>query len=76
MAHVAELDENNKVLRVIVVHNDYEPHIERFAYDTFGGIWKQTSYHASFRGKYAGIGDYYDPTNDIFVAEIVLNGGD
>jgi hypothetical protein len=28
----------------------------------------QTSYNANFRGFYAGIGDYYDQENDIFVA--------
>lgn len=34
--------------------------------------WKQTSYNASFRGKYAGIGDTFDGTN--FVApEIVVS---
>jgi len=35
-------------------------------------IWKQTSYNASFRGKYAGIGDTFDGTN--FVApEVVVS---
>jgi len=34
--------------------------------------WKQTSYNASFRGKYAGIGDTFDGTN--FVApEVVVS---
>jgi hypothetical protein len=28
----------------------------------------QTSYHANFRGKYAGIGDIYDETTDTFVS--------
>lgn len=27
------------------------------------GDWLQTSYHANFRGKYAGIGDVWDGTN-------------
>jgi hypothetical protein len=31
-----------------------------------GGEWKQTSYNNSFRKKYAGTGDVYDPVNDIF----------
>jgi len=35
-------------------------------------VWKQTSYNASFRGKYAGIGDTFDGTN--FVApEVVIS---
>lgn len=67
MAHVAELDENNKVLRVIVVSNDLEPNVEQFATELFGGVWKQTSYNANFRGKYAAIGDTYDETQNLFV---------
>lgn len=33
----------------------------------FGGTWLQTSYNGKFRGKYAGIGDIYDPIKDEFV---------
>ena len=29
--------------------------------------WKQTSYNGSFRGKYAAIGDTYDPVTNMFV---------
>ena len=29
--------------------------------------WKQTSYNATFRGKFAGIGDTYDPVTNTFV---------
>jgi len=28
--------------------------------------WKQTSYNATFRGKYAAVGDIYDPVNNVF----------
>jgi hypothetical protein len=28
--------------------------------------WLQTSYNATFRGKYAGSGDIYDPVEDVF----------
>lgn len=66
MAHAAELDENNVVIRVVVISNDYEPNIEQFATELFGGIWKQTSYNANFRGKYAGIGDFYNELTDQF----------
>ena len=34
------------------------------------GTWKQTSYSANFRGKYAGAGDTYDEVNDVFVAPV------
>jgi hypothetical protein len=33
--------------------------------------WKQTSYNATFRGKFAGIGDTYDAANNVFVAPVV-----
>ena len=76
MAHVAELDENNVVIRVIVVHNDYEPNIEAYATEwAGGGVWKQTSYNNNFRGVYAGVGYRYDPVLDIFVPpEVIQNG--
>lgn len=70
MAHFAELDENNKVLRVLVVDNTHEDRgAEYLAVDCgLGGRWIQTSYNANIRGKFAGIGDTYDEANDIFVA--------
>lgn len=77
MAHFAELDPNNVVLRVVVVDNivmtdengDEQENLGiGFLRGLFGGVWKQTSYNASFRGKYAGIGDIYDETNDVFVS--------
>lgn len=73
MAHFAELDENNKVIRVLVVDNTQEYRGEEFlSVDcSLGGKWIQTSYNANFRGKFAGIGDIYDEINDIFVAPLV-----
>jgi len=81
MAYFAELDNTNTVLRVISVSNDVcgEPTLDfpdtcaagrAFIANTLklGGVWKQTSYHANFRGKYAGIGDFYDADLDEFVA--------
>jgi len=80
MAHFAELDENNIVTNVIVVHNNElldESGIEsewkgiEFCIQHFGGRWIQTSYNATFRGIYAGIGYAYDETLDEFVAPVV-----
>ena len=83
MAYFAELDETNTVLRVISVSNDVcgEPTLafpdtcaagRAFIANTLklGGVWKQTSYNANFRGKYAGIGDTYDAVNDVFVSPV------
>jgi hypothetical protein len=71
MAHFAELDENNIVLRVCVVDNKYVPsdmHVdgETWCTNFFGGTWKQTSYNENFRFLFAGTGMWYDAENDIF----------
>ena len=78
MAHFAELDESNMVVRVIVVDNndmiDEETGeenetlgIEMCKYITGGGRWVQTSYTARFRKNYAGTGFYYDEEIDAFI---------
>lgn len=80
MAHFAQLDENNVVMQVIVVNNDVllDNGVEKeelgieFCKSLFGGNWVQTSYNANFRGKYAGIGDTYDPIKDEFVSPVTL----
>lgn len=70
MAHWAELDENNKVLRVVVGDNNDPNGDEGYQWliDNLGGRWIQTSYNSNFRRKFAGVGDYYDPIADIFVS--------
>ena len=77
MAHFAELDDNNIVQRVIVVHNNElldDKGIEsewkgiEFCIQHYGGRWIQTSYNATFRGIYAGGGCIYDETLDVFIA--------
>ena len=76
MAHFAELDDNNIVTRVIVVHNnelldkngnEFEQKGIDFCIAHYGGTWIQTSYNSNFRGTYAGIGMIYDPISDVFV---------
>jgi len=70
MAHFAEIDNNNLVLRVLVVDNSLEEEGANFLSNTLGlgGTWIQTSYNNNFRGKFADIGDTYDSVNDVFVA--------
>jgi hypothetical protein len=76
MAHFAELDENNVVLRVIVVHNNElldgeQNESEQLGIDFcvahYGGRWIQTSYNGKFRKNYAGSGWLYDPIRDAFI---------
>jgi hypothetical protein len=84
VAYFAELDNTNTVLRVISISNDVcgEPTLDfpdteaagrAFIANTLKleGVWKQTSYNANFRGKYAGIGDIYDADLDEFVTPAV-----
>ena len=77
MAHFAKI-EDGKVTTVIVVNNEVlidkngteqESIGAAFCHDTFGGEWVQTSYNATSRGKYAGIGDTWDGTN--FVSPVI-----
>ena len=67
MAHFAEIDQNNVVLRVIVVSDTLEAQGSEWCHDTFGGTWVQTSYNGRIRKNYAGIGFTYDPARDAFI---------
>lgn len=69
MAHFAELDDENKVIRVLVVDNSEEHRGQEFLADDLGlgGRWIQTSYNHNFKNKFAGIGDSYDEELDAFI---------
>ena len=67
MAHWAEINENNIVLRVTVGDNNEPDEGYQWLIDNLGGRWIKTSYNENFRGKYAGVGDVYDEVNDVFV---------
>jgi hypothetical protein len=80
MAHFAELNSSNEVLRVIVISNDdvdshggeLSPEAETFVasivpHSEDGTAWKQTSYNNNFRKQYAGIGVTYDASKDKFI---------
>jgi hypothetical protein len=78
MAHYAEIDENNIVLRVLVVDDRYDHDGHDFLANTcgLGGTWIKTSYNTSggehalggtpLRKNYAGIGSIYDAERDAF----------
>jgi hypothetical protein len=69
MAHWAELDFENKVIRVIVMDNDDPNGDEGYKWiqDNLGGTWIQTSYNDNFRKRFAGVGFSYDAINDAFI---------
>ena len=87
MAHYAEIDTDNRVIRVLVVANEVthatpdgsedEALGKAFLADLLGGEWVQTSYNGNQRKRYAGIGYMYDRERDEFVPPgwTLINGG-
>jgi len=69
MAHFAELDKDNIVMRVLVTDNNEPDEGYQWLLDNLGGTWIKTSYNARIRGKFAGIGDTYDPITDTFIEQ-------
>ena len=76
MAHFACLDTNNVVTQVIVVSNpdtstaqgeEKESIGIAFCERLLGGTWVKTSYNATIRKNYAGIGYTYDKDRDAFI---------
>ena len=78
MAHYAEIDTDNRVIRVLVVANEVthatpdgsedEALGATFLADLLGGEWAQTSYNGNGRRKrYAGPGYILDRERDEFV---------
>jgi hypothetical protein len=73
MSHWAELDQDNKVIRVLVGDNNDPAGDEGYQWliDNLGGTWIKTSYNAAtngFRKNYAGVGFYFDEVRDAFIA--------
>jgi hypothetical protein len=70
MAHFAEIDNKNRVLRVLVVPDEQEHRGSQYlSLDLgLGGDWIQTSYNHHIRKQFAGIGYVYDEINDVFIA--------
>lgn len=83
MAYFAKL-ENNTVVQVISISNEVcgEPTLtfpdtcaagRAFIANTLklDGVWKQTSYNASFRGRFAGLGYEYSSALNEFIAPVI-----
>jgi hypothetical protein len=80
MAHFAQLDDNNVVINIIVVHNnellDQDGNeIEQKGIDFCKSLygqdtkWIKTSYNANFRKNYASSGGTYNKELDAFIAQ-------
>ncbi len=70
MSHWAELNAENKVIRVLVGDNNDPAGDEGYQWllNNFGGTWIKTSYNGNIRFNYAGIGYTYDESRDAFIA--------
>jgi len=80
MAYFAEINNNNKVLRVVVIDDndvianggdqsiEAEEFVKRIVPITLGNRWVQTSRDNSFRKQYAGIDYIFDSTKNKFIA--------
>ena len=70
MSHWAEIDLENKVIRVLVGDNNDPAGDEGYQWllDNLGGTWIKTSYNANIRFNYAGVGYSYDEVRDAFIA--------
>lgn len=75
MSHWAEINEANKVIRVLVGDNNDPAGDEGYQWliDNLGGNWIKTSYNGNIRYNYAGIGFTYDPIDDAFIAPVPCN---
>ena len=77
MAHWAELDENNKVIRVTVGDNNEPDEGYQWLIDNLGGRWIKTSYNTRsgihilggnpLRMNFATPGAFYDEAKDAFI---------
>lgn len=69
MAHWAEIDENQIVIRVLVCDSNDSNGDEGYKWllETLGGVWIKTSYNANMRKNFAGIGFTFDTGRDAFI---------
>jgi len=68
MSHFAEIDADNKVIRVLVGDNSMPNEGYDWFVENLGGTWIKTSYNNRIRFNYAGIGYTYDEDRDAFIA--------
>ena len=69
MAHFAEIDDTNVVIRVLVVSDEQEHRGQEFLAEDLGlgSTWIQTSYNSNIRKQFAGKDFVYDQIKDIFI---------
>ena len=75
MSHFAEINLENKVIRVLVGDNNDPAGDEGYQWliDNLGGTWIKTSYNGNIRFNFAGVGYTYDEARDAFIAPKPFN---
>ena len=75
MSHFAEIDNKNKVIRVLVCDNNDPAGDEGYQWliDNLGGTWIKTSYNGKIRKNFAGVGYTYDEIRDAFIEPEPVN---
>ena len=70
MSNWAEIDLENKVIRVLVCDDNDPAGDEGYQWllDNLGGTWIKTSYNNNIRFNYAGVGYSYDEARNAFIA--------
>jgi len=79
MAHFAELDNENIVLRVLVTNDDFTNEGYDWLIENLGGVWVKTSYNTysgvhllggiALRKNFASVGFTYDESLDAFIPQ-------
>lgn len=68
MSHWAKVDQDNKVIQVVVGDNNEPDEGYQWLVDNLGGTWIKTSYNGKIRKNYAGLDFTYDAVRDAFIA--------
>lgn len=68
MSHWAKVDQDNKVIQVVVGDNNEPDEGYQWLIDNLGGTWIKTSYNGNIRKNYAGLDFTYDAVRDAFIA--------
>ena len=79
MAHFAELDNQNTVLRVLVTNDNFTNEGYDWLIENLGGVWLKTSYNTysgihllggvPLRKNFASVGFTYDESLDAFISQ-------
>jgi hypothetical protein len=69
-SHFAKINESNIVEDIIVIPESESPRGQEYINNNLGitGTWIETSYTASLRKNYAGVGMKYDQGRDAFIS--------